>query len=93
MVDNRNKIAHKARKKQGVYSRSIECKKKEIMRWIDTNMKEFYTFFGIYIYGGRHPKLCLIDYWQVNKDGNYNQVKNAISLNCFEQINRFFLYF
>ena len=57
---------------------------------IDTNVKEFYAFFGIFVYEDVHPKSRLTDYWQVNEDGNHSQVKNTISLNRFEQINQFF---
>lgn len=58
--------------------------------WIDTNVKELYAFFGVYVYEGVHPEPRLTDYWQVNENRNHSQVKNAISLNRFEQINRFF---
>lgn len=63
LVGNTNKNAHKkARKKQGAYSGGTNLKEKEIGRWIDTNVKELYLFFGVYVYKGVHPEPHRTDY-------------------------------
>lgn len=90
LVDNTNKNAKMARRRQGAHGGGTDREGREIRGWIDTNVKELYAFFGVYVYEGVHPESRLTDYWQVNEDGNHSQVKNAISLNRFEQSNRFF---
>lgn len=90
LVDNTNKNAHMAQKRQGAHGGGTDREGREIRGWIDTNVKELYAFFGVYVDEGVRPEPRLTDYWQVNEDGNHSQVKNAISLNCFKQINRFF---
>lgn len=71
-VDNTNKNAKKACKRQGAYSRGPDWEGREIIRWIDTNVKKLYAFFDIYIYESMHPKSHLADYWQVNEDENHS---------------------
>lgn len=53
-------------------------------------MKEFYTFYNIYIYKNVYSKPYLTNYWLINKDKNHNPLKNAISFNHLEQINWLF---
>lgn len=69
---------------------NLDWRGKEIKVWIDINKKEIYSSFGLYVYENVYLKSCLTNYWQVNKDQNSNQVKIAILVHCFEQINLFF---
>ena len=66
-----------AKKKKGAHGggTSTDREGRGIRGWIDTNVKELYAFFGVYVYEGVHPESRLTDYWQVNEDGNHSQVK------------------
>lgn len=57
---------------------------------MDINLKGLYTIFDVYVYESVYPESLFINDWQVNKDKNQSQVKNIISLNCFEQFFQLF---
>lgn len=63
LVDNTNKNAKMARKRQGAHGGGTDREGREIRGWIDTNVKELYAFLGVYVYEGVHPESRLTDYW------------------------------
>ena len=58
-------------------------------RWVDTTVSELYAYFAIHIYMGVTRETCIKDYWVQKWAGNHARLREAMSLNRFEDISRF----
>lgn len=57
---------------------------------MDTTVAELKAFLGIYVYIGVHTENDIQSYWRQDPKLRHLWVIGAMSLNRFEQLNRFF---
>lgn len=58
-------------------------------RWVDTTVSELCAYFAIHIYMGVTRETCIKDYWIHKWAGNHARLREAMSLNRFEDLSRF----
>lgn len=58
-------------------------------RWVDTTVSELYAYFAFHIYMGVTRETCIKDYWVYKSAGNHTRLREAMSLNRFEDLSGF----